>query len=149
MKTGELTQKLAEMQKATEAGRLQWRVDIQTTEGNEEKYTREEDGRVWTVDECYVSYRCNFRGKDFSMITYEMIKTSGEQIKTVNYVFMPPSGLGLFSLHTLLDYSIEVSVELIAKIHALWEYLMRLAKDGSGQVALHVTQADVNIEEDR
>ncbi len=38
MKTGELTQKLAEMQKATEAGRLQWRVDIQTTEGNEEKY---------------------------------------------------------------------------------------------------------------
>ena len=57
MKTGELTQKLAEMQKATEAGRLQWRVDIQTTEGNEEKYTLEEDGRVWTVDECYVSYR--------------------------------------------------------------------------------------------
>ncbi len=33
MKTGELTQKLAEMQKATEAGRLQWRVDIQGMDG--------------------------------------------------------------------------------------------------------------------
>ena len=149
MKAEELSQNLTMMQQATEAGRLHWRMDIQTTEGNEKKYTMEENKEIWTVDECYVSYRSNFRGKDFSMITYEMIKTSGEQIKTVNYVFMPPSGLGLFSLHTLLDYSIEVSVELIAKIHALWEYLMRLAKDGSGQVALHVTQADVNIEEDR
>ena len=148
MKTGELTQKLAEMQKATEAGRLQWRVEIQTTEGNEEKYTIEEDGRGWTVDECYVSYRCQFRGADFGMITYEMIKVSGEEVRTVNYVFLPPSGIGLFSLHTLMEHSVEADAGLISQIHVLWTLLMDPARRGSGQTSLRIMEASVNIEED-
>lgn len=148
MRPEELKQTLIDMQRETEAGKLNWRLDMQTTEGNEEKYTVEEEGEVWTVDECYASYRCNYRGKDFCMITYEMIKVSGEKVRTVNYVFLPPKGIGLFSLHTLLKHSIDVNAALITQVHALWECLMELVKKQSSQVAFHITEADVNIEDD-
>ena len=54
MRPEELKQVLTELQKETVSGKLNWRLDVQTTEGNEEKYTVEEMGEVWTVDECYV-----------------------------------------------------------------------------------------------
>ncbi len=148
MRPEELKQVLTELQKETVSGKLNWRLDVQTTEGNEEKYTVEEKGEVWTVDECYVSYRCKYRGKDFCMITYEMIKTSGEKIRTVNYVFLPPPGVGLFSLHTLLKHSIEPNAALMSSVHAIWELLMGLVKNKSSQVTFHITEANVNIEED-
>ena len=139
MRPEELKQVLTELQKETVSGKLNWRLDVQTTEGNEEK---------WTVDECYVSYRCKYRGKDFCMITYEMIKTSGEKIRTVSYVFLPPSGVGLFSLHTLLKHSIEPNTALMSSVHAIWELLMGLVKYKSSQVTFHITEANVNIEDD-
>ena len=52
MKRDELKQMLDKMKKDTEDGKLRWRLDIQTTEGNEEKYTVQEGNVAWVVDEC-------------------------------------------------------------------------------------------------
>lgn len=148
MRPEELSKTLQRMRKETEDGRLKWRLDVQTTEGNEEKYAVTEDGRTWIVDECYVSYLCNYHGNEFCMITYEMIKTCGAQTRTVNYLFLPPLGVRLFSLHTLLPHSVETDSVLIAQVHALWESLIALKKKGSGQVEFHIAEASVNVEED-
>ena len=148
MKPEELKQTLARMQKDTQEGKLKWRMEMQTTEGNEEKYTVEEEGLTWVVDECYVSYACEYRGKEFCMITYEMIKTSGAQVRTINYVFLPLPGVRLFSLHTLLEHSVKADAVLLSQVHALWVLLMELVKKGNGQVECHISQADVNIEDD-
>lgn len=148
MKPEELLQTLVKMVKETEEGKLKWRLTVQTTEGNEEKYTVEEEGKVWTVDECYVSYDCTFQGKDFCMITYEMIRTMQDKVRTVNFVFIPPLGIRLFSLHTLLEHSVKADAVLLSQVHMLWETLMKLVKEGSSQVEFKITQADVNIEED-
>lgn len=148
MRAEELSRTLQKMRKETEDGHLKWRIDVQTTEGNEEKYVVTEDGRDWTVDECYVSYLCNYHGSEFCMITYEMIKTSGTQVRTVNYLFLPPLGIRLFSLHTLLPHSVETDSMLIAQVHALWEALTALKKKGSSQVEFYIAEASVNVEED-
>lgn len=148
MKPEELKQTLMKMQKETESGKLKWRLDVQTTDGKEEKYTVVEGKDTWTVDECYVAYNCTYRGEDFCMITYEMIKTCGPDVRTVNYIFLPPRGVRLFSLHTLLEYSVEADAFLISQAHALWEVLTGLAKKENGQVEIRITEADVNIEED-
>lgn len=123
-------------------------MDIQTTEGQKDKYTVEEEGMSWTVDECYVSYVCQYRGKEFCMISYELIRRSGDQTRTVNYVFLPPAGVRLFSLHTLLEHSIKADAVLLAQVHGLWVLLMDLVKKGSGQVECTITEASVDIEEE-
>ena len=149
MKAAELVRTLTEMQKETEEGKRHWRMEVQTTEGKEEKYTVKEQGKEWTVDECYVAYRCQYRGREFNLITYEMIKTSGQDMRTMNYVFLPPSGIGVFSLHALMDYSLEANAVLIAKIRSLWEFLMGLVKKESGQVDFRIREASVSVEDDR
>lgn len=148
MKPEELLQTIKKMYKETEEGKLNWRLNVQTTEGNEEKYTVEEEQKTWTVDECYVSYHCNYNGKEFCMISYEMIRTSGKQVQTVNYLFLPPLGVRLFSLHTLLPYSVKADAMLISQVHMLWELLIGLAKKQSAQVEFHITEASVAVEED-
>lgn len=148
MKPEELLQTIKKMYKETEEGKLNWRLNVQTTEGNEEKYTVEEEQKTWTVDECYVSYHCNYNGKEFCMISYEMIRTSGKQVQTVNYLFLPPLGVRLFSLHTLLPCSVKADAMLISQVHMLWELLIGLAKKQSAQVEFHITEASVAVEED-
>lgn len=148
MKPEELLQTLAKMVKETEEGKLKWRLTVQTTEGNEQKYTEEEEGVLSAIDECYVSYDCTFQGKAFCMITYEMIRTQKDKIRTVNYVFLPPKGIRLFSLHTLLEHSVKADAVLISQIHTLWELLMKLVKEDKGQVDFKIMQADVDVEED-
>ncbi|MBC5713393.1 hypothetical protein H8S17_04050 [Roseburia sp. BX1005] len=147
MKPEELLQTLMKMQKETKDGTLNWRLDVQTTEGNEKKYTVEEDEKTWMVDECYVSYHCTYRGKEFCLISYEMIKTSGREIHTSNYLFLPPLGVRLFSLETLLPHSIEADAVLVSQVHMLWELLMELVKKQSPQVEFHITEASVNVED--
>lgn len=147
MKPEELLQTLMKMQKETKDGTLNWRLDVQTTEGNEKKYTVEEDEKTWMVDECYVSYHCTYRGKEFCLISYEMIKTSGREIHTSNYLFLPPLGVRLFSLETLLPHSIEADAVLVSQVHMLWELLMELVKKQSPQVEFYITEASVNIED--
>lgn len=64
-KPEELYRELVEMTKLTKERKLHWSVEVMTTEVNppEEKPVEKEDGISWTVDECYVSYTCTFKGK--------------------------------------------------------------------------------------
>ena len=75
----ELSHMLTEMYNDTKDGKIHWNISVQTTENNEvsEKPVEVEDGVSWTIDECYVSYYCKYKGQDFLMIIYEMIKTAG------------------------------------------------------------------------
>ena len=89
MKQEELCRKLTEMIAETKAEKLSWRLEVQTTEGNDayEKPVEEEHGTKWTIDECYASYSCNYRGKEFCMITYELLKKSGDKERSSNPLF--------------------------------------------------------------
>ena len=91
-KPEELSHQLTEMYKETKEGKLHWNLQVQTTEHNDtsEKPVEVEDGISWTIDECYSSYVCNYKGQDFCMITYELIKTAGDKVQTTNLLFMPP-----------------------------------------------------------
>ena len=91
----ELSHMLTEMYNDTKDGKIHWNISVQTTENNEvsEKPVEVEDGVSWTIDECYVSYYCKYKGQDFLMITYEMIKTAGDKVHTTNMIFLPPLGI--------------------------------------------------------
>ena len=95
----ELSHMLTEMYNDTKDGKIHWNISVQTTENNEvsEKPVEVEDGVSWTIDECYVSYYCKYKGQDFLMITYEMIKTAGDKVHTTNMIFLPPLGIRVFS----------------------------------------------------
>lgn len=145
----ELVKQLTEMVKDTKAGKLSWKVECQTTEYNapEQKPQVEEDGVIWTVDECYVSYYCEYKGEEFLMITYEMVHTAGNKIKTTNLVFLPPLGIRYFDIHALLPYSVEASQILTYQVHALWLMLLETYKKDPNQVTLDVSERILTIED--
>ena len=139
-KQEEIFHEIQDMMGETKEGRIRWSVEVQTTEANpvEEKPVEHEDGLDWTIDECYVSYYCRYKGKDFCLITYEMLKTAnrstGEQkVKSSNMVFLPPLGMRFFDIHALLPYSIEVSNVLLDAIHRLWVMLLDMYKVDKGR----------------
>ena len=146
-KEEELLRDLGEMIKETKVGKLEWEVQCQTTEYNETKPVVEEDGKQWTVDECYVLYHCQWKGEEFLMITYEMLHTSDKEQKSTNLVFLPPLGMRYFDIHALLPYSIEASNMLIYQIHALWEQLLESYKGNPDQIKLQVLERTLTIEE--
>ncbi len=148
-KPEELIKQLTEMTKDTKAGRLHWDLICQTTEYNdpENKPHTVEDGISWTVDECYVSYHCEYKGQEFLMITYEMIHTAGDKIKTNNLVFLPPLGVRYFDIHTLLPYSIEASQVLTYHIRSLWILLMDMYKADPDSVTIDAGERVLTIED--
>ncbi len=150
MKQEELCHKLTEFLQETKEGKLKWTLEVQTTEGNDasEKPVETEEDGVWTVDECYVSYHCRSRDTDFCMITYELIRTSEDKVKTSNMVFIPPMGVRFFDLHTLLPHSIETSAVLASKIHQLWTLLLEMYKADRSSVALSVRPGTLTIDEE-
>lgn len=148
-KPEELSRLLTEMYKETKEGKIHWNIQVQTTEHNsqEEKPVEVEEGISWVIDECYVSYVCNYKGQDFCMITYEMIKTAGEKVQTNNLVFLPPMGIRAFHLQTLLPHAISASGVLLNQIHNLWELLLRLYKADKTSVYLDVVPGTLVIED--
>ena len=88
MKKEELAKLLTDMVRDTKIGKIHWDIKCQTTEYNDlkDKPTEEIDGEIWTVDECYVSYYCEYKGKEFLMITYEMIHSAFRKQKTTNLI---------------------------------------------------------------
>ena len=152
----ELSHMLTEMYNDTKEGKIHWNISVQTTENNEaaEKPVEVEDGVSWTIDECYVSYYCKYKGKDFCLITYEMLKTAnsstGEQkVKSSNMVFLPPLGMRFFDIHALLPYSIEVSNVLLDAIHRLWVMLLDMYKVDKGSIYLNVRPGTLTIEDEK
>ena len=148
-KPEELSHQLTEMYKETKEGKLHWSLQVQTTEHNEasEKPVEVEDGVSWTIDECYASYVCQYRGQDFCMITYELIKTAGGKVQTTNFLFLPPMGIRVFHLQTLLPYSIPISNVLANQIHNLWELLLQQYKADHTSVNLDVLRTTLTIED--
>lgn len=148
-KADELSRLLTEMYKETKDGKIHWNLQVQTTEHNHtsEKPVEIEDGISWMVDECYVSYVCNYKGKDFCMITYEMIKTAGDKVQTTNLVFLPPMGIRAFHLQTLLPHAVEASNVLINQIHNMWELLLGQYKADKNAVSLEVLPGTLVIED--
>ena len=148
-KTEELVKQLTDMVKDTKAGKVHWNVICQTTEYNDadSKPTVEEDGVSYTVDECYVSYHCEYKGKEFLMITYEMLHTAGDKVKTTNLVFLPPLGIRYFDIHTLLPYSVETTQMLTYQVHALWTLLLDMRKANPDSVTMDVSERILTIED--
>lgn len=148
-KPEELSRLLMELQKATKEGRIRWNIQVQTTEHNDPatKPIEVEDGISWTVDECFVSYVCEYKGQDFCMITYELIKTAGNKVQTTNLIFLPPMGIRAFLLQTLLPYSIQASSVLANQIHNLWELILIMYKNDKTSVYLDVIPGILKIED--
>ncbi len=148
-KEAELVRQLTDMVKDTKMGKLKWEVICQTTEYNdpESKPKTEENGIIWTVDECYVSYHCMYKGEEFLMITYEMIHTAGEQTKTTNLVFLPPLGIRYFDVHTLLPYAVETTNMLSYQVQSLWKMLLEMYKGNPESVKLDVSERVLTIED--
>lgn len=148
-KTEELVKQLAELSKETKAGRILWDVKCQTTEYNdaETKPQVEEDGILYTVDECYVSYYCEYKGTEFLMITYEMLHTAGDTVKSTNLVFLPPLGIRYFDIHTLLPYAVENSNMLSYQVQSLWTQLLNMYKANPESVKLDVSERVLTIED--
>lgn len=148
-KPEELSRLLTELYKETKNGRIKWNLQVQTTEHNDisEKPVEVEEGLSWTIDECYVSYVCNFRGQDFCMITYELIKTAGEKVQTTNLIFLPPMGIRVFHLQALLPYAVPASNVLANQVHNLWELLLLKYKADKTSVSLDVLPGKLVIEE--
>ncbi|MBQ8519074.1 MAG: hypothetical protein IJ455_05700 [Agathobacter sp.] len=145
----ELLKQLMDMTKDTKAGKIHWDVKCQTTEYNDpaSKPQVMEDDILWTVDECYVSYYCEYKGKEFLMITYEMIHTAGDKVKTTNLVFLPPLGIRYFDIHTLLPYAVENSNMLSYQVKNLWSMLLDMYKANPDSVALDASERVLTIED--
>ena len=130
---------------------VQWNISVQTTENNEvsEKPVEVQDGVSWTIDECYVSYYCKYKGQDFLMITYEMIKTAGDKVHTTNMIFLPPLGIRVFQLPMLLPYAVQASGVLANQIHNLWELLLAMKKADPESVFMEVSAGKLVIEDEK
>ena len=148
-KQDELIKQLTELTKDTKVGKIHWNIECQTTEYNDEdnKPKVEEDGVLWTVDECYVSYNCEYKGKEFLMISYEMLHTAGDKVKSTNLVFLPPLGVRYFDIHTLLPYSVEASQMLTYQVHSLWTLLLEMYKANPDSVSMDVSERVLTIED--
>ena len=79
------------------------------------------------------------------MITYEMIKTAGDKVSTMNMIFLPPMGIRLFNLNTLMPHSVKTSGVLANQVHNLWELLLGMYKIDNSTVSLKVTPGKLTI----
>jgi hypothetical protein len=150
-KENELLRKLPELIKETKEGKIFWEVECQTTEYNapeEKPVVTEEDGNEWTVDECYVSYHCEYKGSEFLMITYEMIHSRDDKKKTTNLIFLPPLGIRFFDIHSLLPYAVETDQMLTYQVHMLWLTILELKKAKPDAVQLEADERKLTIEDD-
>lgn len=149
-KEDELLKDLTAMVKETKQGKIKWKITGQTTEYNDdsEKPKVTEDGTEWTVDECFVSYECKYNGKDFVMITYEMIHSAGDKKQTTNLVFLPPLGIRYFDISTLLPYAVPASNVLTYEIHTLWLLLLEMYKADNTSVDLDMSARELTIDDE-
>ena len=143
-----LVRDLTEMIKDTKAGKVNWKVICQTTEYNDisTKPTTVEDDVTWIVDECYVSYECEYKGKTFVMISYEMIHSAGDKKNTTNLIFLPPLGIRYFDINVLLPYSVEADKMLVYEVNQLWLTILDMYKNKAENISLDVSPRELVIE---
>ena len=140
-KSAELLKKLPDLVKETKENKLQWKIEFQTTEYNDpsEKPTEQIDGKDWLLDECFVSYHCEYKGKEFLLITYEQIASFEAKKKSYNLAFVPPLGNRFFDVDLLAPYAVELDQMLAYEIHMLWLTILEKLKEHNGE-DLHLNE---------
>lgn len=148
-KENDLMRQLGDLVKDTKGGKINWRVNVSTTEYNDpaNKPKIQAEGENWTVDECYVSYYCEHHGQEFLMISYEMISQAGSKQKTTNMIFLPPLGIRVFDLSTLMPYSVEASQMLVYSVHNLWLTILETQKEHPNLVQLDADERVLTIDD--
>lgn len=147
-KSAELLKKLPDLVKETKENKLQWKIEFQTTEYNDpsEKPTEQIDGKDWLLDECFVSYHCEYKGKDFLLITYEQIASFEDKKKSYNLAFVPPLGNRFFDVDLLAPYAVELDQMLAYEIHMLWLTILEKLKAHSKNITIDVSPRDSAVE---
>ncbi|MGN0485351.1 MAG: hypothetical protein ACI4HI_17570 [Lachnospiraceae bacterium] len=143
MKPELLANELRDMIRQTKDGRLNWNVEVDTTDAIpiEEKVHVQEEGRDWIVDECFTSFSCTYQKQEFCLITYEIVKKSGETVHSTNMAFLPPTFQRVFDLNLLVAHTIDLDRTLALCIHELWECIYNEHKNGNPKIRLKVTDA--------
>lgn len=147
-KSAELLKKLPDLVKETKENKLQWKIEFQTTEYNDpsEKPTEQIDGKDWLLDECFVSYHCEYKGKEFLLITYEQIASFEHKKKSYNLAFVPPLGNRFFDVDLLAPYAVELDQMLAYEIHMLWLTILEKLKEHSKNITIDVSPRDSAVE---
>lgn len=147
-KSAELLKKLPDLVKETKENKLQWKIEFQTTEYNDpsEKPTEQIDGKDWLLDECFVSYHCEYKGKEFLLITYEQIASFETKKKSYNLAFVPPLGNRFFDVDLLAPYAVELDQMLAYEIHMLWLTILEKLKEHSKNITIDVSPRDSAVE---
>ena len=147
-KSAELLKKLPDLVKETKENKLQWKIEFQTTEYNDpsEKPTEQIDGKDWLLDECFVSYNREYKGKDFLLITYEQIASFEDKKKSYNLAFVPPLGNRYFDVDLLAPYAVELDQMLAYEIHMLWLTILEKLKEHSKNITIDVSPRDSAVE---
>ena len=147
-KSAELLKKLPDLVKETKENKLQWKIEFQTTEYNDpsEKPTEQIDGKDWLLDECFVSYHCEYKGKEFLLITYEQIASFEDKKKSYNLAFVPPLGNRFFDVDLLAPYAVELDQMLAYEIHMLWPTILEKLKEHSKNITIDVSPRDSAVE---
>ena len=147
-KSAELLKKLPDLVKETKENKLQWKIEFQTTEYNDpsEKPTEQIDGKDWLFDECFVSYHCEYKGKEFLLITYEQIASFEDKKKSYNLAFVPPLGNRFFDVDLLAPYAVELDQMLAYEIHMLWLTILEKLKEHSKNITIDVSPRDSAVE---
>ena len=147
-KSAELLKKLPDLVKETKENKLQWKIEFQTTEYNDpsEKPTEQIDGKDWLLDECFESYHCEYKGKDFLLITYEQIASFEDKKKSYNLAFVPPLGNRFFDVDLLAPYAVELDQMLAYEIHMLWLTILEKLKEHSKNITIDVSPRDSAVE---
>ena len=147
-KSAELLKKLPDLVKETKENKLQWKIEFQTTEYNDpsEKPTEQIDGKDWLLDECFVSYHCEYKGQEFLLITYEQIASFEDKKKSYNLAFVPPLGNRFFDVDLLAPYAVELDQMLAYEIHMLWLTILEKLKEHSKNITIDVSPRDSAVE---
>ena len=126
----------------TKKGRVEWDVRVKTTEhlADDQKDHIEEEGRNWTIDEVYILFSCQYLNNPFHLISYELLKTSGKDVRSNNLLFMAPNGMRLFQLDYLAPYNVACTPQLVARIHTLWLMILEGAKSGNPKIHLDASE---------
>ncbi len=140
MTTNNLSRQLEDMIKETGKNHLSWNMVIESTDDLDEsiKEKLEDDGITWTVDECFVEYSCQWKGKDFCLISYEHVLSHEDKTRMNALVFLPPLGMRYFDINTLAPYAIKVDSVLANRVHILFETLMTHVRADDHTVSLRV-----------
>lgn len=140
MNVKQLANTLDEMMKETKRGRLSWQMQIETTDDLDASYKEiiTQDGMDWIVDECFVSYACNFKGQDFCMISYEHVLTCADQTRMTCLIFLPPLGVRFFDVAGLAPYAVEADAYVSNKVHLLFDQLLELHRADASRCRLQV-----------